>query len=154
MRFFILRKYYRKIYTIGMFFAQHAQSISEIFKFREYFKKMHSCSGAFKMKTEYEDKSKMKIKTVMQITSSFPAAMVYLITALSPASLSIATTVNMVVLIGLDSFMDALYCSKKIICGIMMKVSVHKTYRKYYQSCREMCKYFFSIVVKLETHQS
>ena len=80
--------------------------------------------------------------------------MVYLITALSPASLSIATTVNMVVLIGLDSFMDALYCSKKIICGIMMKVSVHKTYRKYYQSCREMCKYFFSIVVKLETHQS
>ena len=96
----------------------------------------------------------MKMKTVMEITSSFPAAMVYLITALSPASLSIATTVNMVVLIGFDSFTDTLYCSKRIICGITMKVSIHKTYRKYYQSCGRMCKYFFSLVVRLETRNS
>ena len=73
------------------------------------------------------------MKIVMEITSSFPAAMIYLITALSPASLSIATTVSIVVLTELDSFTDTLYCSKIITYDIIMKVSDYKTSRKYYQ---------------------
>lgn len=92
------------------------------------------------------------MKTVMEITSSFPAAMIYLITALSPASLSIATTVSIVVLTELDSFTDTLYCSKIITYDFMMKVSDYKTYRKYCQSYVEMCKYFFRLVVRLDTH--
>ena len=92
------------------------------------------------------------MKTVMEITSSFPAATVYLITALSPASLSTATTVIIVVLTELDSFTDTLYCSKIITYDSMMKVSDYKTYKKHYQSYVEMCKYFFSLVVRLDTH--